>query len=428
MLRGIEKLLPGHALVVEDGTTRVTRFWDPLEEPFGDEQPATDEDALARQVAGLLDDAVRLRMVADVPVGAFLSGGLDSSAVVALMRRHTEAPVQTFALGFDARGHDETADARAVATALGTDHHELRVAPGELVEHVRRLAYQYDEPFGDAAAFPLFLLSRLASAHVKVVLTGDGGDELFGGYRRYVAEQFAPGYQRLPRALTRALPGAVERLPRLRRTKQLFTSLAERDPALRYASWLTVFTPELMADVLVTPHSQADVYRPHFAASRGADRLNALMYADVKTWLADDYMEKTDKATMAWGLEARTPFLDPRLVELALRIPARAKIRGVSTKLILRRAVGDLVPPAVLRKRKHGFSVPTDAWFRGELAAFARDVLLDERTRARGVFAPAAVERLWREHREGRQVRDTALWLLLVFELWARIYLDGEPV
>jgi asparagine synthase (glutamine-hydrolysing) len=209
-------------------------------------------------------------------------------------------------------------------------------------------------------------------------------------------------------------------------------ALRVSDPSRRYARWLRVFTPDLRAELLgvgASPHDPEAMYDNVFAAGRGArDHLNRLMYADVKTWLADGYMEKTDKATMACGLEARMPFVDHRLVELAFRVPARLKIRGLATKRILKRAVRDLVPAQTLRKRKHGFAVPIDGWLRNGLGSYARDILLDERTTRRGYFDASVVERLWQEHVSRRAVRDHQLWLLLNFELWHRIYLDGEGV
>jgi asparagine synthase (glutamine-hydrolysing) len=388
----------------------------------------------------LLDDSVRRRMIADVPVGALLSGGVDSSTVVALMRRYATGPVKTFSLGFSIGGaYSELSDARCAAEYLETEHHELQVEHVDLIQTLRTLVYHYDEPFGDAAGFPLYLLSRFAREHVKVALAGDGGDELFGGYRRYAVDQLASLYQQLPGVLiNKWVPALVDRLPRLRRVKRIVQTLPIRDPARRYAAWLVLFTPEMQAELLrpdvyaaVADHDPAWPYPCYYAGlnnSAVADHLNRLMYVDLKTWLADVYMEKTDKAAMACSLEVRLPLLDHRLVELAFQIPGHYKIRGWSTKSIFKRAVSRLIPPTVLRKRKHGFSVPTDPWFRGGLKSFAFEVLLDERARRRGYFNVPFVERLWREHVEGRHVWDTHLWLLLNFELWHRIYLDGESV
>jgi asparagine synthase (glutamine-hydrolysing) len=438
--RDIHKLLPGHFLVAKAGRVQIARYWDVGEGPeLADDGVCTDKE-YARRVVGLLEDSVRRRMVADVPLGAFLSGGVDSSTIVALMRRYTDQRVKTFSLGFGIGGtFNELRDARRVADHFDTDHHELRIDHLDLVQTLRALVYHYDEPFGDAAGFPIYLLGRFAREHVKVVLCGDGGDELFGGYRRYATDQLARAYQFLPDFLIgNLIPRAVKRLPRFRRLKQALRTLPIGDPAQRYASWLVVFAPE-MQDQLLNPEvcsmlSDYDPLWPYphyyhgFHGSRADDHLNRIMYVDLKSLLADGYMEKTDKATMAWGLEARLPILDHRLVELAFQIPGRLKIRGWKTKRIFKMGIRDLIPNWVLHKPKHGLAVPTDLWFRDDLKLFAYEVLLDGSTRRRGYFNPRFVERLWREHTEGRHVWNSHLWLLLNFELWHRIYMDKEAI
>ena len=438
--RNIRKLLPGHYLLAQDGGIKISEYWDVGSEPQITEGAELSTDEYAERILALTDDAVRRRMIADVPVGAFLSGGVDSSAIVALMKRHATGPVKTFSLGFTIGGaYNELSDARVMAERLGTEHHELKVEHADLVQTLRTLVYHYDEPFGDPASFPLYLLSKFAREHVKVVLSGDGGDELFGGYRRYAADRFSGLYQMLPGVLTRQLiPALAGRLPRLRRIKRTLETLPIADPARRYASWLVLFTPEMQRALLQDGAHRAEAgydpawpYPQYYHRLKGTtanDHLNRLMYTDLKTLLADAYMEKADKATMACSLEARLPLLDHRLVELAFQIPGRFKIRGSAMKHIFKHAVRDLVPAEVLRRPKHGFAVPLDPWFRGDLKEFTFDVLLDQRTRQRGYFNPAFVERLWREHQDGRHVWDAQLWLLLNFELWHRIYLDGEPV
>lgn len=437
--KNIFKLLPAHYLIASRTGFSIHEYWDVGDEP----QPLFSDTALtdtdyAKAILALLDDSVRRRIVADVPVGAFLSGGVDSSAIVALMKRHASGPVRTFSLGFSIGGaYNELAEARTIARHFGTEHHELNVEHADLVETLRTLVYHYDEPFGDAASFPLYLLSRFAREHVKVVLSGDGGDELFGGYRRYGADRFANSYQRLPQFLTsRLIPEFVGRLPRLRRTKRALETLPIRDPALRYAGWLTLFTPEMLTDLLRpnvadNGHNPFALYAHYYDRAKRfpcSDHLNRLMYIDLKTWLPDAYLEKADKATMACSLEARLPLLDHRLVELAFQIPGRLKISGHSLKRIFKLALEGVVPAEVLRRPKHGFAVPTDPWFRGELKEFTFSVLLDGPARARGYFNSKAIERLWREHAEGRHVWDSHLWLLLNFELWHQLYLDGDSL
>jgi len=438
--QGIYKLLPGHYLIARDAQIRTSRYWDVGDEAQLPVGSILTEAECAERILSLLDDSVRRRMVADVPVGAFLSGGVDSSAIVALMKRHASGPVKTFSLGFSIGGaYNELSDARLVAKYLGTEHYELHVEHVDLIQTLRTLVYHYDEPFADAAAFPLYLLSRFAREHVKVVLSGDGGDELFGGYRRYALDRFASFYQRLPAALTtRLIPALAGNLPRLRRTKRFFRTLCLSDPARRYASWLTAFTPEMQTELLAADlraatagHDPARPYHHYYHAlnrNTANDHLNRLMYVDLKTLLVDGYMEKVDKATMACSLEARVPLLDHRLVELAFQIPSRFKISGRSLKRILKLAVRDLLPVSVLRKPKHGFAVPLDPWFRGKLKDFSFEVLLDGRTRQRGYFNTEYIERLWREHVGGRHVWTDHLWALLNFELWHRVYLDHETV
>jgi asparagine synthase (glutamine-hydrolysing) len=429
MYRGIRKLLPGHTLRVRGQDITVRQWWTATPSA-----PTTlSERDCSRYLRTLLEDSVRLRLIADVPVGAFLSGGLDSSAVVALMKRHTNAPVKTFSIGFDAgAAFNELPDARRVAEHVGTDHYELLVQPSQLAETLQTLVYHFDEPFGDAACFPTYLVSRLARSQVTVALTGEGGDELFGGYRRYWAARWVGLLRTVSGGLAGPLLDAgVRALPRFRRLKKLIQAAGIADPASRYASLLRVFGDDAIR-ALVDPrleqaalaYDAVELYRRHFADARGADELNRFMFADMKTWLADAYLEKVDKTSMAVSLEARVPILDYRIVEFAMSIPSRYKIKGGETKCVLRAAVRDLLPPETMRKAKHGFAVPTDRWFRDELKSFAYDVLLDPRTRQRGYFSRREVERLWRDHQAGREVRDSHLWLLMNFELWAREYLD----
>lgn len=439
--QGIRKLMPGHYLLACDGNVEEIEYWDigsePQIEPLGN---GGGYKSYSRRVLALLEDSVRKRMISDVPVGAFLSGGVDSSAVVALMKRHATGPVKTFSLGFDVGGaYNELSEARRMAAYLGTEHYELQVSHAKLFDSLRTLAYHFDEPFADSAAFPVYLLSRFASEHVKVVLTGDGGDELFGGYRRYAADLAAPYYQLLPSILSDTLlPRLTNALPRFRRLKQMIQTLPIEDPASRYGSWLQVFSPEMQVELLgddwqeeirrYDPTAVYSFYYDRFPESAKEDHVNRLLYLDLKTWLVDMYLEKTDKPTMACGLEARIPILDHRLVELAFQIPGDMKVKRFRLKRIFKEAVKGLMPSDVLRRPKHGFSVPIDEWFRTELKDVAFEILLDDRTRSHGIFDTEFVERLWREHNEGRHTWATQLYALLNFEMWHRIYLDGETV
>lgn len=426
MYRGVSKLPPGSALRIERGRVTERAWWQPVP---GAVDTGVSEEEWTRRLRALLEDSVRRQMIADVPVGAFLSGGVDSSAVVALMARNTDRRVQTFAVGFEYGAYNELPDARRVAEHLGTEHHEILVAAPQLLEALQTLVYHFDEPFGDAACFPTYLVSKLARQHVTVVLTGEGGDELFGGYRRYAADEWLRRLAPVLGAVGPVLEPIVRTLPRFRRVKKLMDAARLRDDAVRYSSLLRVFTDDMLAEMLPGggggDFDPTAPYRQHMTHASGADYINRLMYADLKTWLPDTYLEKVDKTSMAVSLEARVPLLDHRLVELSMRIPGHLKIARGVTKRIFKRAVADLLPETTLRKPKRGFSVPTDLWFRGELRQFAFDVLFDRRTRQRGCFQPDAVERLWRDHQDGREVRDAHLWLLMNFELWARRYLDA---
>jgi len=336
-------------------------------------------------------------------------------------------------VGFEIGGaYSELDDARLVAEYFKTDHHELRVKSSELVDALQKLVYHYDEPFGDAACFPTYLVSRFARDYVKVALTGEGSDEIFGGYRRYLAERLSPLYQSLPLFLReKVIAKAVHSLPRFRRLKKAVSAMSVPSPDVRYGSWLAVFDDEMKLELfsaqvqeLTQRYDSFEVYRRYYNRNGRLDLLGKLMYTDLKTWLPDTYLEKVDKASMAVGLEARVPFLDHRLVEFAAQVPSRYKINGWTTKYILKKAVRRLLPESVLRKRKHGFAVPTDPWFRGELKDFVFDILMDARTRSRGYFDFDYIEKLYKLHHSGKEVYDYQLWLLLNFELWHRAFMD----
>ena len=426
MYDGIFKLPAGHHLYYQDGRLTIERYW---QLPVPSKPTLTTPEQAKHEIRTLLQDAIRSHMVADVPVGAFLSGGLDSATVVAHMVR-LAGSVKTFSLGFDDAYHNELSVARMLAAHFGTEHHEIMLHSADLLPLLEKLVYYYDEPFGDASAFPTHVVSMLAARHVKVVLTGDGGDELFGGYKRYLAERWVPHVQRVPRPLRRAAVGALQHIPGQHRWKRILRITLNHRHAERYASWLTYFTPEqrravIMENYALPGYDHFAPYRRYYADSAALDHVNQAMYADIQTLLPEGYLEKVDKATMAASLEARVPFLDYRLVELAQHIPSTLKIMQRQTKELFRQAIADWVPQEILDLPKHGFSVPTRRWFQGELSGYIRDVLTDPTVRRRGVFRVEAIEQLWAAHRDGRGIYDTHLWLLLNFELWARRFLDG---
>ena len=431
MFRSIRKLRPAHLLEwsAASDEVRETRYWDVPLAPIH----TMNEAAAAAECYERLREAVRLQLISDVPLGAFLSGGLDSSIIVGLMTRLGAAPVRTFSVGFDAAaGFDERADARLVARHFATEHHELVVGADDMRSALQTLVYHYDEPFGDAAALPVYLLAKFARQHVTVALTGEGSDEQWAGYRRYQAELLATVYRQLPGQ--QAISHLVRALPRSRRLKQAVAALEVPNPARRYAAWLTVahanqratmFAPDVLATL--GDYDPASTYDAVFPSS-DVSNLTKMGYTDLLTWLPDTYLEKVDKATMAASLEARVPFLDHTLVEWVMRLPSHLKLRGRTTKWLLRQTFADMLPAATLRKPKQGFSVPTDPWFRGPLRQWTADILFDQRTEQRGLFNPAAIRRIYADHMSGRQVADTLLWLLLNLELWQRMYLDREAV
>jgi len=423
---GVHKLPAATCLVVEKGAVRTEVYWRLRQQP-----PIRSEMEAEEGLRAHLDRAVRLQMEADVPVGAFLSGGLDSSALVATLCSVRGGPVHTFSIGFGEEDFDETPHARRVAAALGTVHREEILRPDcrELLEKVSAFL---DEPFADNSILPTYLVSQLARRDVKVALSGDGGDELFAGYDHYKAERLLEWYGRVPapirRVLLRLLGSGIERRPTKRggvrrRLRRLEEALA--CPAFLAQARFMVRSDGTQRDGLVAEGaggSPAGWLEP-FAAIVGdspyrVDSLEHQQYIDLGTFLADDILVKTDRASMATSLEVRVPYLDHELVEFAFRIPAGMKLRGLTGKWILRRAFRGRVPGAILRRRKSGFSVPIAAWLRHELRPVARDLLQPDRLRRQGLFRPEQVGRLLDEHESATADHGRALWALLMFQLW----------
>ncbi|TQK50648.1 asparagine synthase (glutamine-hydrolysing) [Streptomyces sp. SLBN-118] len=424
--RGVSKLPPGHLLVWQDGEVSVRRYWklDFTPRPVGSEREA------AERARELLLDATRVRMVSERPLGAFLSGGIDSSAVVAAMARLSDRPVKTFCIGFDDQRFDEREYAATVARRYGTDHHEFVVAGASALEVLPTVTRHFDEPFADSSAIPSFFVAELSRQHVTVVLNGDGGDESFGGYRRYaymnrVGRRQAP--PRLQGLLNRVGSALAESgtAPRLRRVGRGLQLLGER-PQHRYASLMSYFTNE-SKDALYTKamHEQLahvdsyDLIGEVFDTSRSDEDVNRLMDVDVNTYLPGDLLVKVDITTMAHSLEARSPFLDHHLMEWAAGLPGRWKVDGQVTKALLKKAMAPWLPSELITRPKAGFGVPLADWLRCELRPLAFDLLTDHTARSRGLFRPEVVRGLLQDHDEGRD-RSTRLWSLLQFELWHR--------
>ena len=424
IVEGVRKLEPGHLMVASaERGIRIERYWDVSFEP----DAGRDETELVERLRGMLDESVRLHMVSDVPVGAFLSGGIDSSSVVALMAAQASGPVKTFSIGFDEQDYDELRYARQVAERCGTEHYELIVTP-DAVDLVEDLAWFLDEPFGDSSALPTFLVSRLASRFVKVALSGDGGDELFAGYDRYRVEGRERRYERIPRPIRGALGALAGWMPGTMRGKNLLRHLSLAGPA-RYLDAATLFRAEekrrLFRPAAFEMLSVEDPWRAaaEWLARPNGDWLSALQYLDLKSYLPLDILTKVDRMSMAHGLETRVPLLDHRLVEFAATIPAHLRLRDGVSKHILKRAMRGALPDAIIDRPKQGFAVPLGRWFRGRLDGFVRDLLLSDESRGRGILSGPYVEALIEQHGAGRP-HDLKLWTLISFELWCRTFLD----
>ena len=412
-LRGIRKVPPGHVLVVEGAGERLERYWTPSAAEAG----ASDEEWLER-VRATVGGAVRKRLVADVPLGALLSGGIDSSIVVALMAEASAAPVRTFTVGFADDRYDERAYARAVAERYGTVHQELEIVE-DVASTLPRLAAAYDEPLGDEAALPTFLIAEQARRHVTVALAGDGGDEAFAGDERYIAHGLA---DRVPDVAARTGAAAVRLIPSARREPRStlfraarFLDVAGTPRSERYGRLMEVFPIETRRELWVDPRRAA----PLRLEPRGA-RIADLQLLDIATYLPGDLLLKADIASMAHSLELRSPFLDHEVVELGLALPDRLKARGREGKVALRRAFAAALPEQVASRGKTGFGVPLGRWFRDDLRELARDALATDR----GWFRADTVARLMEEHESGRADHGHRLWCLLMLELWVREHVE----
>jgi len=427
IFREARKLPPGHLLVSEEGATRVEEYSRPGPAPAA-EVRAEGTRELAEELRARLRDSVRAHLVADVPVGVLLSGGVDSGTLAALASEESAEPVKTFTIGFADADWSEAEPASQVARQFGTDHHELIVEP-DAVELLPRIVEVFDEPFADNSALPTYLVSQLASEHVKVVLSGEGGDELFGGYYSYLGDLWAP---RLGPAAT-ALRSLVERLPsgssstRLDDRLKRFVRGAHLPQPERHVSWSQVFAPEARERLLV--EREADGFDPlaahrlRWQRSEGAEELSRAQDLDFGVYMVDDILAKIDRTSMACSLESRVPLLDPVIVDFAFSLPASQKLRLLSKKRLLRKAVAPLLPKEIVGGRKRGFLLPVAAWFRGELLPFAREVLSPERIRAQGLLDPAAVTAAVDLHVSGREDLSRNIWGLICLSLWHERYL-----
>ena len=429
IFEGVRKLPPGHLLTYQKGKVHIRQYWDV---PLNAESKAYSEDYYKEGLFDLLKTAVRRRLISDVPLGAFLSGGVDSGTIVGLMAQLMTQPVKTFSIGFEEEEFSELDDARIVARHFGTEHTEFVVKPNAL-ELLPKLATSYDEPFADSSAIPTFYVSQLARQHVTVALSGDGGDELFGGYRRYVTDARDNFLEVLPSWIRTSLLGGISKqMPMFMRGKSYLHYMSQ-SVERQYLQRVSFFSPEIKS------HLYSNDLKRHLGGAdpvkwakdfmdnvNGAALLPKMLYSDLKTYLPYDLLTKVDIASMAHSLEVRVPFLDHEVVEFAAQIPPQLKIQGDTSKYILKMAMKGLVPPEVLQKKKQGFAVPLARWFRSELKEFTYDNLTSTRFKSRGWFAQDAIEKMLARHQAGTADYSSIIWSLIFFETWSDTFLDSK--
>ena len=433
---GVRKLPPAHYLVVQDGRLEVTRYW---KLSYAKKRRITEAEA-SEELLARLREAVRLRLISDVPLGAFLSGGIDSGTIVALMAGLSGGPVKTFSIGFEEQAFNELPYARQVAERYATDHHEFIVRP-DARAIFPQLVWHYNEPYADSSAIPTYYLAELARRHVTVALNGDAGDENFAGYRRYITPSSAERFDRLPGAVRRAVGEMARVVPAPQRTDSVMNRgrrwlrRLSDTPAGRYNRRITIFDPDLKRELcdpgfLVASGGEASprFLENAFERSDAPNTVDAALDVDVTYYLSDCLLVKVDIATMAHGLEGRSPMLDHEFMGFAASLPTDLKLRGTSTKYILKRAARSLLPADIIDRPKKGFSVPLGDWFRGDLRDMVADLLLDQRSASRGYFKPGVVQRLVDEHRRGVAAWEDQLWSLLMLESWHRMFVDARPV
>jgi asparagine synthase (glutamine-hydrolysing) len=432
MFRGIQALPPAHTLTCDRSGISVWRYWD-----LSYAVPTTGhkhEAEYAAELEALLCESVSMHLVSDVPFGAFLSGGIDSSLVVAMMSKVMQAPVKTYSVGYDgpASGDSELPYARLAANEFHTDHHEIIVSASDVIDLAEKVVWHLDQPIADPASLPMYMLAHAASREVKMVLVGEGADELFAGYARYAGATLEPLSDLAPAALRRGILAASSLLPGLARPKAALRALCQPDAIGRLVNWFPLFNEEEKKRLLSPEFNQVlnsgslhEVFAAQLRQANTPDRLARMLYVDTKLWLADDLLARGDKMTMAGSLEARVPFLDHKLVEFAAALPANLKLNGLVRKYLLRQVARKWVPAAIVERKKKGFPVPLGQWFRREARPFVRDLLSPATLRRRGLFDPKYVETLLHRHESGKIDAGALIWGLLNVELWFRQFVDG---
>jgi asparagine synthase (glutamine-hydrolysing) len=435
IFKDIKKLPPAHVLIYEGGDLTIKRYWSLS---YQKKLHLSSVGEYGEQFRDLFQEAVKIRLRSDVPLGAFLSGGIDSSLVVAVMSRLMNQPVKTFSIGFEEEGYDEVAFARIIAEKYETDHHEFTVKP-DAVSILPQLVWHYNEPFADSSAIPTYYVSKMTRDFVTVALNGDGGDESFAGYERYVADKLADYYRRVPpfiregiiRRAVDTLPHSTNRRNFFRRLKRFVKGISE-PPERRYVRWICFFDNEMKGD-LYTPSfkdlnrelDSVDLTVKWYERADAEQFLDRTLFVDVMSYLPEDLLVKVDIASMAHSLEARSPFLDHKVMEFAALLPPNLKLRGMETKFLLKDTLSDIVPQEILQRKKMGFGVPLDVWFRNDLKEMAYDVLLDQKSIERGYFRKEYVLQMLDDHVSKRYDHSYRIWALLFLELWHRMFIDG---
>lgn len=438
IFEGIKKLPPAHYLLYDGSdNVRIEQYWklnfSPIQNNYEDLSEVCD------LIRTELEESVKLRLISDVPLGAFLSGGIDSSLVVGVMAKLSGRPVKTFSIGFEEKDFDELSYARLISNHFATEHHEFVVKPNA-IEILPKLVWYYNEPFADSSAIPTYYVANLTKDFVKVVLTGDAGDENFGGYPRYLRSQWVARFTKIPEKLRKdLLPNFLRAFSTLHWREKTLNRLSDfmeslsTDQARNYAEQIKIFNAKEKEDIYtedfrkrVEKINSLDFVLKKFEESGTEDLLEQLLYVDINSYLPEDLLVKMDIATMANSLEARAPFLDHKFMELAAGIPSHLKLKGSMTKFILKKAFSDLLPEAILKRKKMGFAVPVSRWFKKELKEYVYEILMDSRTLNRGYFRREGIERLLDEHIASRYDHSAKIWALLILEIWFRVFMDKE--
>jgi len=438
IFEGIKKLPPAHYLLYDGSdNVRIEQYWklnfSPIQNNYEDLSEVCD------LIRTELEESVKLRLISDVPLGAFLSGGIDSSLVVGVMAKLSGRPVKTFSIGFEEKDFDELSYARLISNHFATEHHEFVVKPNA-IEILPKLVWYYNEPFADSSAIPTYYVANLTKDFVKVVLTGDAGDENFGGYPRYLRSQWVARFTKIPEKLRKdLLPNFLRAFSTLHWREKTLNRLSDfmeslsTDQARNYAEQIKIFNAKEKEDIYtedfrkrVEKINSLDFVLKKFEESGTEDLLEQLLYVDINSYLPEDLLVKMDIATMANSLEARVPFLDHKFMELVAGIPSHLKLKGSMTKFILKKAFSDLLPEAILKRKKMGFGVPVSRWFKKELKEYVYEILMDSRTLNRGYFRREGIERLLNEHIASRYDHSAKIWALLILEIWFRVFMDKE--